>query len=93
VDITSRNVAITKALGLEPTKIRKGGVTITLDGELGPVVKVHYLAMGESTVDSLTSEIAHYRLVPVDTEVVPTDSGVEYRPVVQDDEEQSNAEP
>lgn len=70
-DPTSANIAIAKALGLDPTTIRKSGVTITLDGDLGPVLTVEMFATdsnGRRHTENkeLIAELRRYKLVPLE---------------------------
>jgi hypothetical protein len=64
-DPTTLNIAIAEALGLDPARIRKGGVCITLDGALGPVIDVEYRLTARE-VGGLAIELARYRLVPIE---------------------------
>ena len=61
-DLTAVNVAIAEALGLDPTKIAKGGVTIRLEAT-GPEVDVTYRDLIR---DGPVNVLKHYRLVPID---------------------------
>lgn len=70
--VTARNIAIAEALGLNPHHIRKDGVTITLDGDLGPLVTVEYKTMGESMISDFAGVVQRYRLVPIDEDDSPT---------------------
>jgi len=68
---TQANVAIAEALGLDPTHIRSGGVTIHLDSDRGPVVTVEYFVTDRNgkrhTInEELVTELRRYKLVPLD---------------------------
>lgn len=65
-NITDRNVAIAEALGLDPTKICRGGVRITLDSDLGPVVEVKYRTMDEHMANNFVGALVRYRLVEIE---------------------------
>lgn len=56
------NVAICEALGLDPKRIRRGGVTLTL-GHDGPVVTVEY-KLYDTELQALLTGLKHYKLVP-----------------------------
>jgi hypothetical protein len=64
-DPTATNVAIAEALGLDPKRIRKDGVTIHLDGGIGPVVTVEYKYL-DHDLDALLTGLKRYKLVPVE---------------------------
>lgn len=62
-DPTAINIAICEALGLDPTRIAKDGVRITLDGHLGPVVEVTYRYFIDG---NFITALKSYKLVPID---------------------------
>lgn len=67
-DPTTANVAIARALGLDPTHIRKGGVTLTLDGDLGPIITVESFLTDSNghryaIDDEVATELSRYKLV------------------------------
>lgn len=61
--ITGMNIAICEALGLNPHLIRRSGVKITLDSELGPIVEVQYKTMDESVANNFVGALVRYKLV------------------------------
>jgi hypothetical protein len=66
-DPTTTNIAICEALGLDSKRIRKGGVTMRLDGDLGPVIDVTYQTLHDDDLGQrLEKVLKRYRLVPID---------------------------
>lgn len=61
---TAMNIAICEALGLDPERIPRGGVTISLDAA-GPIVTVDY-RIRDHELGALLSGFKHYKLVPAD---------------------------
>jgi hypothetical protein len=68
-DPTAINIAIVEALGLDPTKIRKGGLRITLD-EIGPVIEVTYHGhrMDDQRWEDVEAVLRRYKLTLIEDE-------------------------
>jgi len=67
--VTEMNVAIAESLGLDLHRIRKGGVTLTLDGNLGPILEVQYLTMTPEMTSNFVDHVTQrYKLVPLEDE-------------------------
>ena len=64
-DPTATNIAICEALGLDPKRIRKNGVTIHLDSNLGPVVTVEYQKY-DADIGAVLTALKRYRLYEPD---------------------------
>jgi hypothetical protein len=65
-DPTATNIAICEALGLDPKRIAKGGVTITLDGYKGPIIEVTYQTHHDDDLGQrLEKVLKRYRLEPL----------------------------
>jgi hypothetical protein len=65
MNVTETNMAICEALGLDPKRIRRDGVTIHLDSDLGPVISVEYHTLA-CDLDLLLTGLKQYKLVPLD---------------------------
>ncbi len=64
---TETNVAICEALGLDPKRIAKSGVTMHLDGDLGPIIEVTYHPLHDDDLGRrLETVLRRYKLVPID---------------------------
>jgi hypothetical protein len=64
-NVTEINMAICEALGLDPKRIRRDGVIIRLDGDVGPVISVEYHTLAYD-LDLLLTGLKQYKLVPLD---------------------------
>jgi hypothetical protein len=64
--VTQMNIRIAEALGFNPKQIKKNGLKITLDGELGPIVEVQFGVWDNTMVDSFCAAVARYKLIPID---------------------------
>jgi len=69
-DPVTVTVAVAEALGLDPHMIRKGGLRITFDGYVGPIIEVEYLGhrLDGQKWDDVEAVLRRYKLVPLEDE-------------------------
>lgn len=70
-DPTTANIAIAAALGFDAHQILEGGLHLTLDRRLGPIVEVEmFLTNNEGKRyildDEVATELKRYKLVPIE---------------------------